>query len=146
MKIINFSHSPDLFDCSPTIQVAKQVCTYNYDWTPVYTQKYPCNIFGATCYSDGIALISLLDEWIIIQLLQITMNENNEIIIMNTCNKQIRPLKQVIGYFIKVEILLKQKNSNFMLKKLVSIFSFFFCIVFMERLVQRSTCKRAFSA
>lgn len=96
-NILIFSDSPDLFDCSPTVQISQQLLTYNYKWTPVYTQKYPCYVFGATCYSDGIALIVTLDEWIIIQLLRITVNENYEIIVLNICNKQIRPQKQVLS-------------------------------------------------
>jgi len=68
----------------------------NYEWKPCYSQKCPCEIFGVTCYSDGIAVIAALEEWIIIQLLKITINDNNEPVIFNTCNKQIRSQKLVI--------------------------------------------------
>lgn len=68
---------------------------YNYEWISLYSQKCPCNIFGATYYSDGIALITTLGEWIILQMLQITINDNNEPIIFNTHSKKIRLQKQV---------------------------------------------------
>lgn len=79
------------------MQVSQKLLSYNYNWIPVYTQKYPCDVFGVTCYSDGVALIITLDEWITIELLRITVKENNEISILNTCNKQIRPQKQVLS-------------------------------------------------
>lgn len=75
---------------------------YNYEWISFYSQKIPCDIFGAACYSDGIAVITVLDNWIIVQLLRITINNNNEPTIFNTCNKQIRLQKEV-----EVEIELK---------------------------------------
>lgn len=75
---------------------------YNYEWISFYSQKIPCDIFGAACYYDGIAVITVLDNWIIVQLLRITINNNNEPTIFNTCNKQIRLQKEV-----EVEIELK---------------------------------------
>jgi len=63
----------------------------------MYFQKCPCDVFGATYYSDGIALIAALGEWINIMLFQITINDNNEPIIFNICNKQIRLRKQVVN-------------------------------------------------
>ncbi|XP_022165272.1 uncharacterized protein LOC111030188 isoform X2 [Myzus persicae] len=85
--------SPDLFDCSMSAQVPQQPLFYSYEWKLCYSQKCPCEILGATCYSDGIAAITALEEFIIIQMLKISINDNNEPIICNTCNKQIRSQK-----------------------------------------------------
>jgi len=95
-------------------EVPQQPLSCNYEWKLCYSQKSPCDIFGATCYSDGIAVIAALGEWIIIQMLKITINDNNEPMIFNTCNKQIRSQKPVIKLkkLFKIPILLL--NSNFM--------------------------------
>ncbi|XP_001948571.1 uncharacterized protein LOC100165824 [Acyrthosiphon pisum] len=95
--------SPDLFDSSLSAQVTQQPPSSNYEWKPCYSHKCPCEIFEATCYSDGIAVIIALEEWIIIQMLKITINDNNEPTIVNTCNKQIRsqkPFPFVVTSFI----------------------------------------------
>lgn len=76
-------------------QVPQQPLFYSYEWKLCYSQKCPCEILGATCYSDGIAAITALEEFIIIQMLKISINDNNEPIICNTCNKQIRSQKPV---------------------------------------------------
>lgn len=68
---------------------------YNYEWISIYSQKCPCNTFEATYYSDGIALIATVGEWIVLQFLKIIINDNNKPIIFNTHSKQIRPQKQV---------------------------------------------------
>lgn len=94
--ILYFSDSPDLFDCSSPTQVFQQPLFYNYEWISLYSQKSPCNVFKAICFSDGIALVATLDEWIILQFLQVNVNDNNEPIIFNYCNKQIRQQKKVI--------------------------------------------------
>ncbi|KAF0753240.1 Uncharacterized protein FWK35_00018072 [Aphis craccivora] len=84
--------SPDLFDCSQS-KITEQPLSCNYEWKPFYSQKCPCEVFGTTCYTDGIALIIAVGEWIMIQMLKITINENNEPTIFNACNKQIRSQK-----------------------------------------------------
>lgn len=96
LLISYFRDSPDLFDCSPPTQVTQKSLFCNYEWLSLYSQKFPCDIYKATCYSDGIALIAAFNEWITIQFLRISFNDNNEPVIFNTCNKQIRPQKKVI--------------------------------------------------
>ncbi|KAL4131403.1 hypothetical protein QTP88_008719 [Uroleucon formosanum] len=95
--------SPDLFDSSLSAQVTQQTLSCNYEWKLCYSQKCPCEIFKATGYSGGIAVIIALEEWIIIQMLKITINDKNEPTIVNTCNKQIRyqkPFPFVVTSFI----------------------------------------------
>lgn len=60
----------------------------------LYSQKCPCEVFGTANYSEGIALTVALDEWISVQFLRITINDN-ELVVFNTCTKKIRPQKQV---------------------------------------------------
>lgn len=53
-----------------------------------------------SCYSEGLAVITTLNEWITIQLLQITINDDGEPVIHNNFCQQIRQQKQV--YLIKI--------------------------------------------
>lgn len=102
-----FRDSPDLFDFSTPTQHTQQQQLCKYEWISSYSQKCPCDIFKGTCYSDGIALIAALGEWIVIQLLRITINDIDEPIIVNTCSKQIRLQKKVV----KVDIRFVIKNK-----------------------------------
>jgi hypothetical protein len=99
-----FSDSPDLFGCS-SVQVSPQLQSCDCKWISFYSQKYPCNIFGMSCYSEGIAVITTLNEWITIQFLQINIDDDGEPVIHNNCSQQIRQQKQV--YLMK--ILFKKK-------------------------------------
>ncbi|XP_025414302.1 uncharacterized protein LOC112686300 [Sipha flava] len=85
--------SPDLFGCS-SVQVSPQLQSCDCKWISFYSQKYPCNIFGMSCYSEGIAVITTLNEWITIQFLQINIDDDGEPVIHNNCSQQIRQQKQ----------------------------------------------------
>jgi len=79
-----------------------------------YSQKCPCNVFSATSYSDGIAIIAALSDSIIIQLLKINFNKNDEPTIFNTCSKQIKLQKEVeVKKLLKIIIIIIVRKFSF---------------------------------